>query len=112
MGVPELAKPTARWCADCEQGTGCRVYDTRPPSCRNFQCFWLMSEDFPEEMRPDRCHALVSFNDTPDSVVLHVDPAYPRTLQSRPVRQMIDALLKVYERVFVLNGKDSAMMKR
>ncbi|MCW2246488.1 hypothetical protein M2352_002079 [Azospirillum fermentarium] len=112
MGVPELKKPTAKWCVSCDKGKGCTVYDTRPPSCRNFECFWLMNDDFPEEMRPDRINALVYFNDTPDSVVLHVDPAKPATVRSKAVQGLIDGLLKVYAKVFVLSGPDSAMLTR
>lgn len=112
MGVPELKKPAARWCELCDQGKGCSAYEERPPSCRNFQCFWLMDENFPDEFRPDRIGALASFNDTPDSVVLHVDPARRKAMRSREVNAMIDALLKVYARVFVVSGKESALIQR
>ena len=112
MGVPELKKPSAKWCESCDQGKGCTVYEERPNSCRNFQCFWLMDENFPDDFRPDRIHALAAFNDTPDSVVLHVDPAKPKALRSPAVRALIDALHKVYPRVFLLSGKESALLQR
>lgn len=112
MGVPELKKPSAKWCPDCDQGKGCTVYDTRPPSCRNFQCFWLMDENFPDDLRPDHIGALMAFNDTKDSMVLHVDPARKRALSSPPVKALIDALLKTYPKVFVVNGKDNALIQR
>ena len=112
MGVPELKKPSARWCASCDQGKGCTVYEERPPSCRNFQCFWLMDENFPEEFRPDRIHALAAFNDAPDSCVLHVDPAHPKAMRSAEVQALTDALLKAYARVFFVSGKESAMLTR
>ncbi|MDR3518330.1 MAG: hypothetical protein P4M00_21250 [Azospirillaceae bacterium] len=110
MGVPELKKPAARWCSDCDQAQGCTVYERRPPSCRNFACFWLMDDQFPDEMRPDRIHALLAFNDTPDSVVLHVDPAHPAAVRSAEVSALIDALLKNYQKLFVLMGRHSAML--
>ncbi|WP_448190165.1 hypothetical protein [Azospirillum sp. sgz301742] len=112
MGVPELKKPPARWCESCDQGKGCTVYDERPPSCRNFQCFWLMDENFPEDFRPDRIHALAAYNDTPDSCVLHVDPGKPKAMRSAEVRALTDALLKTYAKVFVLIGKESALLTR
>ena len=112
MGVPELKKPSAKWCSSCDRGKGCTVYDERPPSCRNFQCFWLMDENFPDEFRPDRINALAAFNDTPDSAVLHVDPAKPATVRKPEVRAMIDALLKAYPKVFLLSGKESALIQR
>jgi Fe-S-cluster containining protein len=39
--------------------SGCGVYKARPETCRNYQCAWsqnLLAED----MRPDKCNALVS----------------------------------------------------
>ena len=112
MGVPEIPKPSAKWCADCDQGVGCRVYDTRPPSCRNFQCFWSIDEAFPDEFRPDRIGALAAFNDSPDSAVLHVDPAKKRALTSPRVDALIKALLKTYSKVFIVQGKETALMQR
>lgn len=112
MGVPELKKPSAKWCADCDQGKGCTVYETRPPSCRNFQCFWLSDEGFPDDFRPDRIGALAAFNDSPDSAVLHVDPAKKRALSSPRVDALIKALLKTYSKVFIVQGKENALMQR
>lgn len=112
MGVPEIPKAPAKWCADCDREKGCRVYETRPPSCRNFRCFWLMDEAFPDEFRPDRIGALASFNDTPDSAVLHTDPARPASVRKPETRALIDALLKVYAKVFIVTGSEKAMLRR
>lgn len=52
MGVDELDKPAAQKCAhDC--GKGCRIYDDRPTSCREFSCLWLLGS-FPSYARPDK----------------------------------------------------------
>ena len=47
-------------CAHCRPG-GCAIYETRPEQpCRTFKCAWLQDEGaFPEEMRPDKCGAIV-----------------------------------------------------
>lgn len=55
MPVMELQKPAMQWCEHCEIGKGCRVYATKPPSCNDFECLWLVNEWMPEEFRPDRC---------------------------------------------------------
>lgn len=112
MGVPELKKAPAQWCSSCDRGKGCTVYETRPPSCQNFRCFWLMNDNFPDEFRPDRIGALASFNDTPDSVVLHTDPARPKALRKPETRALIEALQNTYAKVFVVNGKESALLQR
>lgn len=112
MGVPELKKSSAEWCGDCVQGKGCGVYEERPQSCRNFQCFWLMDDAFPDDFRPDRIGALAASNDSPDSAVLHVDPARRRALNTPRVDAMLKALMKTYAKVFIVQGKETALMQR
>ena len=52
MGVPELSKAHNSPC-EHNTGTGCGIYDTRPQSCRAFECLWLQGHGLPEQ-RPDR----------------------------------------------------------
>lgn len=51
MGVPELNKPGGVPCSSCEP-KGCKVYDSRPPSCREFECLWRQ-DLFAPAHRPD-----------------------------------------------------------
>ena len=85
MAVPELSKPRDQWCGKCDKrGGGCTVYETRPQSCREFECLWLQSQSkegmrrWPMELRPDRSHVVLAttHGDEP-GVVAHVDPGYP-----------------------------------
>lgn len=55
VGVNELFKPEGKWCRFCTIGEGCRVYETRPFSCRGFECEWYMHPGLPEDLRPDNC---------------------------------------------------------
>lgn len=109
--VPETAKPENEWCGHCT-AAGCAVHATRPQSCRNFQCFWLLDDGLPDDMRPDLCGAVASFNDDEGSVVLHVDPDRPDALAVTPGDQWIPALLKAYERVYVVCGDERVMVRR
>lgn len=52
LGVRELAKPALRWCEHCDVGKGCKIYEARPQSCRDFSCLWLTHPEAPEAMRP------------------------------------------------------------
>jgi len=47
-------------CKHCT-GEGCGIYESRPEEpCRTFRCAWLKrEEDFDEDMRPDRCGAIL-----------------------------------------------------
>lgn len=50
-------------CAHCTV-QGCAIYDERPEKpCRVFRCAWLGGgEAIPEDMRPDRCGAIIMFD--------------------------------------------------
>lgn len=43
-------------------GPGCGIYATRPPSCRGWSCQWLITDDWPDEWRPDRVGFVVDEN--------------------------------------------------
>ncbi|WP_207481311.1 hypothetical protein [Arenibaculum pallidiluteum] len=112
VAVPETGKPNGAWCPACIPGTGCGIHAIRPQSCRNFECFWLMETAFPDDLRPDRCGVVVAFNDDPDSVVLHVDPDRPEAWRTEPGSHLVPALLRVYERLFIVCGDDRTMVTR
>jgi hypothetical protein len=94
LGVKEIAKPAGQWCPDCKIGYGCKVYHTRPESCRIFECDWLQESSFPADLRPDKCKVVITSTIDGEHPVLWVDPAYPDAWQKYPVKQYIDAALK------------------
>ena len=56
MGIEELDKPAG---VPCEKlcAKGCSIYETKPPSCTDFKCVWLIDNEsklFRENERPDR----------------------------------------------------------
>ena len=112
MAVTELNKAPGVWCSDCVPGHGCKIYDDRPAGCRDFECFWLQSGNFPEgqrlhvmpeEMRPDRVKAVFGGNNTnPHLVMLYVDPVTPRHWrENRTVLGYVEYLRKAFSVVVV-----------
>jgi hypothetical protein len=65
LAVHELRKPM-RWACDHVACGGCRVYDIRPKSCRDFNCQWLLGAvSGDESTRPDKLGVLFdSFHNT------------------------------------------------
>jgi hypothetical protein len=59
--IVELKKPPGVLCEHCQEGVGCRIYDSRPPVCRAFLCGWRHLEVLEDAWRPDRCGIIVSF---------------------------------------------------
>lgn len=80
MAVAELQKKATVWCAHAVKKCGCRIYDDRPQSCRDFQCLWLASSIAPPHLRPDVIHGLLTEAPNEGDVsgtILHEDPGYP-----------------------------------
>lgn len=112
FGVPEIAKPVGSWCAHCTSA-GCGIHSTRPQSCRNFECFWLMDDGFPEAFRPDRCGIVMSFNgDDHESVLLTVDPDRPDALVTPEGAALLRAVSGKFDPVFVVCGDERVMLRR
>jgi len=52
--IPEFNKPAGQWCPHCPT-KGCKIYESRPEMCRQYECVWKRRPDFlPEDFRPDR----------------------------------------------------------
>lgn len=110
FGVPELEKPYGVACRHCT-AAGCGIHPTRPQSCRNFECFWLMDESFPDEFRPDRSGVVAAFNGgATNEAVLHLDPARPDALAEPTGSELLAAVLAAFDRVFVVCGETRVML--
>lgn len=79
--VPEIKKMPSKWCPHCHIGKGCRVYETRPTSCREFECLWLLSQrqagaEMPMALRPDHCKFVIAPITNENYITVQVDPGY------------------------------------
>jgi hypothetical protein len=41
-------------CRHCDEGRGCRIYETRPEVCRGFYCEWRLNPQIPATWRPEK----------------------------------------------------------
>ena len=57
IDTPEIQKVSGARCKHCT-GTGCAIYDTRPPVCRAWYCAWRTVDIFSEDWRPDKSGVL------------------------------------------------------
>lgn len=53
--VVELKKEPFIECEHAEKGKGCKIYETRPQSCRDCNCAWITQSEVAGELRPDKC---------------------------------------------------------
>jgi hypothetical protein len=127
----ELNKPTNKWCQHCNVGAGCRIYDSKPSSCSDFSCVWLLSKEteIPDEYRPDKTHVVfwvptddvthMAFRHNPTDtfpkpdVVAHEDPAYFTIGESKNTiaGRLFRALTKAKKTVCIINGNNRRMIK-
>lgn len=56
LPVSEIKKPRGIWCAHADHG--CKIYETRPPSCRTWSCLWVTEKGMGDELKPNRCHVV------------------------------------------------------
>lgn len=99
FAVPEVSKPLDGWCAHCEPTKGCKIYDTRPTRCVEFQCLWLASQAQPgavlsEKLRPDRCKVVFAPSTNPSIMTAVTLPGYPLAWMNKVVMTLIERFVK------------------
>jgi len=89
--IPELNKSIDSWCRHARPGVGgCSIYLDRPPSCRDFNCGWLVgARELGDEWFPARCKMIVTrreprYNLTERGMLVTVDPTYPNAWRRKP----------------------------
>lgn len=94
LGIRELEKMPNVMCKHVVKGKGCGIYDVRPPTCRSFSCTWLLTDTMPEELKPNKCHAVFAmYEQQPDQVTIYVDPGYPHAFREGALAHAIELFL-------------------
>jgi hypothetical protein len=106
--VPELTKPSGRWCQHIAQGKGCGIHETRPKVCRSFWCQWIENPDLGPEWKPEISKFVLSIYPGSNSLAVTVDPATPTTWRQEPylsgLRRFAAAALQQGDHVIVFKG--------
>lgn len=115
LAIPELEKPVQKWCAHCAIGKGCKVYDSRPPSCQTYLCTWYQSVEeghpWPADLRPDRCHAVIDFMPASGAHYVRVDPNRPDAWKAPKVHSMLRQIAEEGFPVFLVIGEKCLPLK-
>ena len=103
--IPALEKRAGKWCQHCEIGVGCKIYESRPPQCVDFACYWLQShqrgQGMPEAMRPDRCKVVFTPT-TKEGLMSGITmPGSPDAWRKGAAREIIDKIIGAGFRVVV-----------
>jgi hypothetical protein len=96
MGVHELAKAANVWCEHCIIAQGCRIYATRPHSCRTFDCVWLQTQrgqkPLAPELRPDISRVVMSTTNGGEDIVLNVSPERPDAWKQGAMGKLVERM--------------------
>lgn len=79
--IPELEKPFNTWCQHCSTRSGCDAYETRPQRCREYNCYFVMS-DLPEEWRPNKSRIMITPME--GKILAVIDPSRPDAWRKEP----------------------------
>lgn len=82
--IPDVPKSAGVWCQHCAVGEGCTIYETRPQTCRDFFCHYLIDTAVPEHWRPDRSHMVLRSDASGVRIEVHVDPKRPQAWRDQP----------------------------
>lgn len=114
--IAELSKPANQWCTNCDIGKGCRIYETRPTPCRDFECLWLESQrekhPLPAELRPDRCKFMLTFAPNRRDVLGYCDPMAPDAWKHPSVLRLLHVLAGQGLRVMFGTGREFFALDR
>lgn len=114
--LPEMAKAPNEWCRECKVGQGCGIYEARPQVCRDYQCFWLATQETPAplplQLRPDKCKVVIAETTNPRAFSAFVDPVHPRAHLRDDVQQLIGRIVLLGNKVVIVGdaGKREQVM--
>jgi hypothetical protein len=107
--IAELEKPAGTWCPHCAIGKGCRTYDTRPGTCRIFNCSWLETAWIDESWKPSLCGMVMTADPPNKRVLVRVDPDQPDAWMKEPyhaqLRKWAAEWTPSRSSIFVLRGE-------
>jgi hypothetical protein len=89
--IDELAKPANQWCSHFAKGVGCVSYSSRPGSCREFRCHWLMDLNLGEEWKPNVAKFVLTERLNGENLTVTVDEGYPTAWRRSPYYEHIIA---------------------
>ena len=107
LAIPELDKPALRWCAHCDIGTGCKIYDSRPAPCAAFVCGYLTSPGLDERWRPADSKIVLAFDEAAKRIYVHVEnDAWRREPFHARIKAWSREMWKAGGQVLVWQGHD------
>jgi len=114
FAIPELPKPRHEWCTHCDIGKGCKIYATRPQTCRDFYCGYLLMAKLPEHWKPSRSRMVLTWESHANRMVVNVDCGRPDAWRKEPyyaeIKKWAAAAVRNRGQLLVWQGKDAVVV--
>lgn len=72
LNIPWMDSPAGELCKHCDEGKGCKIYDTASKKCLDFHCAYIQMEKASINLRPDKCNVI--FERIYDIFIGTIDP--------------------------------------
>jgi len=114
LQIAEIDKPRFEWCPHCDIGVGYQIYAQRPGACHTFHCSYLVSPDLGPEWKPSRSRIVLTYEEGPGRIGIHVDPDRPADAWRREpyysrIRGWAEAAVRSDGQVIVYGQRSSAV---
>jgi uncharacterized protein len=107
LEISELKKPAGPPCPNCILSGGCKIYESRPQVCRDFECEWLTTRTLPPNMRPDRIGTILMEDDDTEEYRAVCAPGRPLAWRNPRVFAHLVAVAKTGRTVVAKAGLNS-----
>ena len=107
LEIPELEKQFGPPCPNCILSGGCKIYESRPKVCRDFECLWLTSRDLSPHLRPDRIGTILMEDEDSDQYRAVCAPERPLAWRNPKVFAHLVAVAKSGRTVVAKAGLSS-----
>ena len=97
--IKELNKAAGQWCVHCVRGYGCGIHASRPRSCREFFCSWLIDPNLGSEWKPEVSHIVLTADATHRAIMVMVDPGRPHAWKREPYYAVLKQFSEVFFRI-------------
>lgn len=119
LGVHELNKKARVYCPHCEINHGCKIYQTRPKECIDFECSWLMGL-IPEKLKPNKVGVMITslamdlrkqgyLEPTKDYILVY--PEEQGNEKKGAIRDYLNNLLAQGVELILVDGEKKLLMK-
>jgi len=94
LEIEEINKPAGPYCPNCNVGTGCAIYASRPTVCRDYECLWKSDRGMSAQMRPDRIGTILMEDEDSEEYRAVCDPEKPFAWRNPLVFKHLVAIAK------------------